>query len=140
MLVELERVLSLMDVELDELAGRVLLEDDSSAVPPAAPEKRDVGAGRVAAGELLRVRVEGKALAMNLDLPCGGGVGEPLGSPMRSSVPFAAVIRPGAQEPERDLATVSVISAKSWLRRAPGPIRPRNPSWCSNTHSAETAW
>jgi hypothetical protein len=44
-LVELERVLSFMDIEFDEFAGRVLLEDDSGAVPPAAPEKGDVGAG-----------------------------------------------------------------------------------------------
>jgi hypothetical protein len=44
-LVQLERVLSFMDVEFDEFAGRVLLEDDSCAVPPAAPEKCDVGAG-----------------------------------------------------------------------------------------------
>jgi hypothetical protein len=42
--VELEGVLSFMDVEFDEFAGRVLLEDDSGAVPPAAPEKSDVGA------------------------------------------------------------------------------------------------
>jgi hypothetical protein len=44
-LVELEGVLSFMDVEFDEFACRVLLEDDRGVVPAAAPEKGDVGAG-----------------------------------------------------------------------------------------------
>jgi hypothetical protein len=69
MLVELEGVFPFADVELDELTRGVVFYDDCSAVAAPAPEKSDVADPRVAAGELLRIGVEGEAVAGHLRSP-----------------------------------------------------------------------
>ena len=56
------------DVELDELAGRVLLDDHRRASGATAPEQDDVAADAgFPARELLRVRVERQAVAIACD-------------------------------------------------------------------------
>jgi hypothetical protein len=64
----LEWVLALADVEFDELAGGVFVEDDGRAAEATAPEEGDVAAGGVAASELFRVGVESEAVAVHFRL------------------------------------------------------------------------
>jgi hypothetical protein len=109
-LVELERVLSLADVEFDEFARGVFVDDDGCAVSTAAPEEHDVAAGGVAAGELFRVRVEGEAIAGHHRFRSLGAVGS------CSRLDFmASVVRRRATRPGHDSARVSVGFAKGRL-------------------------
>jgi hypothetical protein len=68
-LVELEGVLSVADVELDELTSGVVFDDDCSAMPAPTPEKSDVAESRIATRELLRIGVESEAVAGHLESP-----------------------------------------------------------------------
>ena len=69
MLVELEGIFLFADVELDELTSGVVFYDDCSAMPAPAPEKSDVADSGISAGELLRIGVEGEAVASQLRSP-----------------------------------------------------------------------
>jgi hypothetical protein len=122
--IEVERVVSFLDVELDEFAGGVVVDHDCCAVQAAAPEEHDMAARCVTAGELLWVRIEGKAIAIHLCLLCDESVGDSR-CQMLSSIPFASVVCQQATAPGHALANVVVVLGQTSVksgRHSPGPL------------------